>query len=109
ETAATPMQPQTRWRMSEPCRASAPSAWPTSLTNLLTIAAPAIVTGGNRTMKAIVINRSAKHYNLGQAKLADWLKSQGYAVEVHSGDPGLFAYGFDLVCLSVIFSWDAPT
>ena len=59
-------------------------------------------------MKAIVINCSAKHYNLGQAKLADWLTSQGHTVEAHSGDPHLFAYGFDLVCLSVVFSWDAP-
>lgn len=59
-------------------------------------------------MKATIINCSAPHYNLGAAKLADWLRSQGYAVDCYSGDPGLFVYGYDLVCLSVIFSWHAP-
>lgn len=50
-------------------------------------------------MRAIVINCSAKHYNLGQSKIADWLKEEGHIVDLHSGDPGLFAYGYDLVCL----------
>jgi pyruvate-formate lyase-activating enzyme len=57
---------------------------------------------------ALVVNCSASHYNLGAAKLADWLRSEGYEVETAKGDPGMFAYGYDLVCLSVIFSWHAP-
>jgi pyruvate-formate lyase-activating enzyme len=57
---------------------------------------------------AAVVNVSAPAYNLGAAKLADWLVTQGYHVTPLAGDPGLFAYGFDLVCLSVIFSWHAP-
>jgi pyruvate-formate lyase-activating enzyme len=59
-------------------------------------------------MKALVVNCSAPHYNLGAAKLADWLRSQGYAVEEAAGDPGLFAGEPDVVALSVIFSWHAP-
>jgi hypothetical protein len=58
--------------------------------------------------KALVVNCSAPHYNLGSHKLADWLTEQGYQVETNVGDPGMFAMGFDLVCLSVIFSWHAP-
>lgn len=57
---------------------------------------------------AVVVNCSAPHYNLGAEKLADWLKSEGYSVSRHGGDPGLFGLGADLVCLSVIFSWHAP-
>jgi hypothetical protein len=51
-----------------------------------------------------------KQYNLGAAKLADWLRNEGWAVDErapHEVD-GLFALGYDLVCLSVIFSWHAP-
>jgi hypothetical protein len=60
------------------------------------------------TRMALVVNCSAPHYNLGAAKLADWLPSQGYAVTTAAGDPGMFSTGYDLVCLSVIFSWHAP-
>lgn len=59
-------------------------------------------------MKAIVINCSAQHYNLGAHKLSDWLRTEGWDVTLNNGDPGLFAIGYDLVCLSVIFSWHAP-
>lgn len=57
--------------------------------------------------RALVVNCSAPHYNLGAAKLADWLDGQGYEVSRCQGDPGLFGYGAELVCLSVIFSWHA--
>jgi hypothetical protein len=59
-------------------------------------------------MNVAVINCSAPHYNLGAHKLFDWLRVEGHAVTWFDGDPGLFAYGYDLVCLSVIFSWHAP-
>lgn len=58
--------------------------------------------------KALVVNCSAPNYNLGALKLADWLRAQGYAVTTAEGDPGIFAYGYDVVALSVIFSWHAP-
>lgn len=58
-------------------------------------------------MRAIVINCS-KGYNLGARKLADWLHGQGHSVTFWNGDPGFFAFGYELVALSVIFSWDAP-
>ena len=58
--------------------------------------------------RALVINCSAPHYNLGAHKLADWLAEQGYAVTSSAGDPGLWGGDADLVCLSVIFSWHAP-
>ncbi|MGD8188546.1 hypothetical protein ACQCN2_00965 [Brevibacillus ginsengisoli] len=58
--------------------------------------------------KAAVINVSAPHYNLGAHKLYDWLSEQGWQVEMLDGDPGVFVYGYDLVCLSVIFTWHAP-
>lgn len=58
--------------------------------------------------KALVINCSGPHYNLGAAKLANWLKAEGWEVETAKGDPGMFAFGYDLVCLSVIFTWHAP-
>ena len=58
-------------------------------------------------MKAAVINVSWPHYNLGAAKAADWLRSEGYAVEELNGDPGMFLEA-DRVLLSVIFSWHAP-
>ena len=60
-------------------------------------------------MRALVINCSRKHYNLGAAKLADWLRSEGHEVDTSCGDPGpLLCFGYDLICLSVIFSWHAP-
>jgi hypothetical protein len=59
-------------------------------------------------MQVLVINCSAPHYNLGAAKLADWQRDEGHAVTEWQGDPGLFAGGYDRVCLSVIFSWHAP-
>ena len=58
------------------------------------------------TRRAAVINLSHPHYNLGSEKLATWLESGGWAVERFSSDPGLFMVGFDLVCISAIFSWD---
>lgn len=58
--------------------------------------------------RALVVNCSAPHYNLGAAKLSDWLRSEGHAVTEAAGDPGMFALGYDLVALSVIFSWHAP-
>ena len=57
--------------------------------------------------KALVVNCSAPHYNVGACKLADWLPTQGYDVEYANGDPGLWGLDVDLVCLSVIFSWHA--
>lgn len=71
------------------------------------------------TGKALVVNTSAPHYNLGAAKLSNWLASEGWEVtrseprtqtergEMTSGF-GFGLEGFDLVCLSVIFSWHAP-
>ena len=59
-------------------------------------------------MKAAVINLSHPHYNLGCAKLSTWFRERGDAVQEYSGDPGLFLNGFDLVCMSAIFSWDVP-
>jgi hypothetical protein len=56
---------------------------------------------GTRPM-AVVINLSLPHYNLGAAKLATWLRSQGYDVQEQSAGRA------DLVCLSAIFSWDLP-
>jgi hypothetical protein len=55
------------------------------------------------------VNCSAPHYNLGAQKLRDWLSNHGYQIQYWDGDPGFFASGADLVCLSVIFSWDALT
>lgn len=57
-------------------------------------------------MKALVVNCSLR-YNVGAAKLADWLRAQGHDVTVADRDPGMFATGYDLVALSVIFSWHA--
>ena len=59
-------------------------------------------------MKVAVINVSNPHYNLGAAKLSNWLRADGHEVVEFQGDPGLFLEGFDRVCLSVIFTWDAP-
>lgn len=58
--------------------------------------------------RVLFVNCSAPHYNLGVAKAVDWLRSEGHEVETAQGDPGMFAVGYDLVCLSVIFSWHAP-
>lgn len=58
----------------------------------------------------VVINCSKRDYNLGARKCADWLRSQGDEVIYYDGDPGpLWTAHADLVCLSIIFSWDAPT
>lgn len=59
-------------------------------------------------MKALVVNCSAPHYNLGALKLRDWLLAEGREVTVEQGDPGLFAAGYDAVYLSLVFSWHAP-
>lgn len=59
-------------------------------------------------MRAVVVNVSAPHYNLGSRKLADWLTGEGWVVDRYDGDPGLFGLNADLVCLSAIFSWHAP-
>lgn len=59
-------------------------------------------------MRAIVINASAPHYNLGARKCADWLRSQDHTVAYYDGDPGMWELDADLVSLSVIFSWHAP-
>jgi len=59
-------------------------------------------------MRALVINCSAPHYNLGARKLHDWLQSRDYTVTYYDGDPGIWGLDADLVCLSVIFSWHAP-
>lgn len=57
--------------------------------------------------KAAVVNCSHPHYNLGAAKLSNWLRSEGWIVQEFGGDPGMFGVGFDLVALSVIFTWHA--
>lgn len=59
-------------------------------------------------MNALVVNCSAPHYNLGLAKLADYLRDRGDTVTEVGGDPGMFVTGYDLVCVGVIFSWHAP-
>lgn len=59
-------------------------------------------------MKAIVINCSAPHYNLGAHKCADWLRESGYQTHYYDGDPGMWELDADLVALSCIFSWHAP-
>lgn len=51
---------------------------------------------------------SLSGYNLGALKLSDWLRFEGHEVTYWDGDPGVFSYGYDLVCLSVVFSWHAP-
>lgn len=50
--------------------------------------------------RAVVINLSHPHYNLGAAKLATWLRAEGWTV-TEQGLPEA-----DLVCCSAIFSWD---
>ena len=58
--------------------------------------------------RALVVNCSTPHYNLGACKLSHWLSEHGYHTTSMEGDPGLFGYDHKLVCLSVIFSWHAP-
>lgn len=58
--------------------------------------------------RAAVVNVSYPHYNLGADKLSNWLRSEGWDVQEFGGDPGMFIQGFDLVALSVIFTWHAP-
>lgn len=52
-------------------------------------------------MKASVINCSAPYYNLGAAKLTNWLRREGHQI-VTNPDAA------DVLALSVIFSWHAP-
>jgi len=59
-------------------------------------------------MRAIIVNCSAPHYNLGARKCHDWLQAQGHEVAYYNGDPGMWELDADLVALSVIFSWHAP-
>lgn len=59
-------------------------------------------------MRTLVVNCSHPHYNLGLAKLADYLRADGDDVTEVNGDPGMFALGYDRVCVGVIFSWHAP-
>ena len=61
-----------------------------------------------KRMRALVVNASARHYNLGARKLADWLTENGDVVACSDGDPGLFGGQPDKVYISVIFSWHAP-
>jgi hypothetical protein len=59
--------------------------------------------------RALVVNCSAPHYNVGALKLAGWLAAEGWTVTTATPDlPPLLRAGFDLVALSVIFSWHAP-
>ncbi len=59
-------------------------------------------------MNVGVVNCSAPHYNLGAEKMADWLHSCGHNVVRLEGDCGWLVLGYDLVALSVVFSWHAP-
>lgn len=64
---------------------------------------------GERMAKALVVNCS-QGYNLGANKLKNYLASAGYEVDFQTGDPGpMFTIGYDLVALSVIFSYHAKT
>jgi hypothetical protein len=58
--------------------------------------------------RALVVNASAPHWNLGAHKLADWLMNEGFNVILAEGDPGILTPEVDIVWLSVIFSWHAP-
>lgn len=70
-------------------------------------------------MKAIVVNCSYRQdgspcYNLGAHKLHDWLSAQEREVQFVNSRQGiadllsLWSPQADLLCLSVIFSWNAP-
>lgn len=56
-------------------------------------------------MKSLVVNCSHPNYNLGAAKLANFLRGQGDDVTEFRDEPAMFARGYDRVCLSTIFSW----
>lgn len=58
--------------------------------------------------RALVVNVSAPYYNLGAAKLAQYLRAQGHEAHEAGFYSPLLDRHYDLVCLSVIFSWDAP-
>lgn len=58
--------------------------------------------------RALVANCSAPAYNLGAEKCANYLARIGYDVVRSAGDPGVLTGEFDVVALSVIFSWHAP-
>ena len=58
------------------------------------------------SQRALVVNCS-KQFNLGASKISDWLRAEGWDVTTMQGDQGMFTLGYGLVCLSVIFSWDA--
>lgn len=58
-------------------------------------------------MKVLVVNCSEKYYNLGARKIADWLREQGHDVETSNGMKKV-SCAYDLVCLSVVFTWHAP-
>lgn len=59
-------------------------------------------------MNCLVVNCSTG-YNLGACKLTNYLRRHGNCVETCKGDPGpLLSYGYDLIALSVVFSWHAP-
>jgi hypothetical protein len=69
-------------------------------------------------MNILVVNCSAPHYNLGTAKLVNWFRDRGHSVDMDviekrarrskSARYPKKLHGYDLVCLSVIFSPDAP-
>lgn len=65
------------------------------------------INSSRRGRRAVVVNASKPHYNLGAAKLSSWLRRDGWTVDEYDGDPGLFSAGADLVAVSVIFSWHA--
>lgn len=56
--------------------------------------------------KALVLNCS-KGYNLGAKKLSDWLIGQNWSVDYLNNPMLRTFYGYQLICISVIFSWDA--
>jgi hypothetical protein len=58
-------------------------------------------------LKALVVNCSEGYYNLAAAKLADWVTEQGYQVVTSDGMKNV-SCAYDLVCLSVVFTWHAP-
>lgn len=65
-------------------------------------------TNTDRNLKALVVNCSARRYNLGAQKCAAWLRAEGYAVDELDGDPGAIQQDYSVVALSVVFSWHAP-
>ena len=63
----------------------------------------------NASCEMTASHRSREFYNLGAAKLENFLRRTGYDVTHIAGDPGMFISGYDLICVSVIFSWHAKT